>query len=374
LDSGRLSYGPFLRRFEQDFAVMHGRKFGVSVSSGTSALLVAVQAMKEKYSWKDGDEIIVPAVTFIATSNVVLQNRLKPVFVDIDHKTYNINVKKIEEKINKRTRAIMPVHLFGLSAEMSHVVRLARKHNLKIIEDSCEAAGVNYRGKPVGSMGDVSCFSTYIAHLVTTGVGGVALCNDPDLAVRMRSLVNHGRDSIYIAMDDDRGKSSNELSEVIGKRFSFISIGHSHRMTEMEGALGVAQLKELHQNIKLRQRYAVRFMKGLKSFEKFLQLPVWPGYAEHAFMMFPIVIKDKNISRDELTLHLEQWNIETRPIFPLLGQPVYKKIFGNNALDKYPVAKFINENGFYIGCHPELKISDIDYIVSVFKKFFEKRI
>ncbi len=371
LDSGRLSYGPYLKQFEREFAALHGRTFGVVSSSGTSSLLVALQALKEIDEWKDGDEIIVPAVTFIATSNVVIQNNLTPVFVDVDPKTANIDPKKIEEKITPRTRAIMPVHLFGLSAEMQGVMQIAEKHKLRVIEDSCETVGGRYRGKPVGALGDIACFSMYMAHILTTGVGGIALTNDSKLAVKMRSLVNHGRDSIYVAIDDDQKKHGKALKEVIDRRFSFVSVGHSHRITELEGALAVAQIKFLPKNLRIRKRYAARLIKGLSPYEKFLQLPSWPAYAEHSFMMFPIVVKNQSFKTADLMEHLEQWNIETRPIFPLLDQPIYTKLFGNQLHD-YPVAEHLNKNGFFIGCHVEMTPRDVDYVLAVFKKFFEK--
>ena len=158
--------------------------------------------LKESENWKDGDEIICPALTFISTSNMILQNSLKPVFIDVDPFIYNIDYKRIEEKITKKTKAIMVVHLFGQPADMSEILMIAKKHKLKIIEDSCETMLVKYKGKSVGSFGDISCFSTYVAHLLVTGVGGLAVTNNPKYAEIMRSFANHGRDGIYISIDE----------------------------------------------------------------------------------------------------------------------------------------------------------------------------
>lgn len=371
LDSGRLSYGPFLRRFEEKFALLCNRKFAVSANSGTSALQVALHALKEQDGWKDGDEVIVPAITFVATANVVLQNGLKPVFVDVDPRTYHIDPKKIEAKITARTRAIMPVHLFGVSCDMRPILAIAKKYKFRIVEDSCEAVGVEYRGKPVGALGDIACFSTYMAHLVTTGVGGLALTNDPELAVRMKSLVNHGRDSIYVSMDDDKNLRGSARFAVVDRRFSFVSVGYSYRMTELEGALGIAELKYLKKNIALRQRYAEYLLRGLKPYARYLQLPTVPPHAEHAFMMFSLVIKDPRISRDELVGWLEDHNVETRYMMPIINQPTYKKMFGDLE-SQYPVARHINHRGFYIGCHPEMTKKELNYILAVFAEFFRK--
>ena len=373
LDSGRISYGPMLRRFEEEFARVSGRKFAISANSGTSALQVAFHALKEKDGWKDGDEVIVPAITFVATSNVVLQNGLKPVFVDVDPYTYHIDPKKIDAAVTPRTRAIAPVHLFGMSADMDPIMAIARKHKLRVVEDSCEAVGVRYKGRPVGMDGDISCFSTYMAHLVTTGVGGLALTNDPDIAVHMRSLVNHGRDSIYVSMDADKGLTGKARFDMANKRFSFVSIGYSYRMTELEGALGIAELKYLKKNIKLRQRYAAYLLKGMKRYEKFLQLPTRPADREHAYMMFTMVIKDPALfTRDEIVAWLEDWNVETRYMMPLINQPVYRKMFGDLE-SKYPVTARINHHGFYIGCHPEMNKKHLDYILAVFDAFFKNK-
>lgn len=344
LKSHRLSYGPWSKKFEEIFAKEHDSKFAVFSNSGTSALHMALAAMKEKYNWKDGDEVIVPAVTFVATSNIVLFNNMKPVFVDVDSKTYNIDPSKIEATITKRTRVILPVHLFGMPADMSPIMKIARKHNLRVIEDSCECMFAKYKGKKVGSFGDVGCFSTYIAHFLVTGVGGLALTNDPELAILMRSFMNHGRDSIYLNIDADKGLSSKKLEMVVSKRFSFVRLGHSMRGTELEAALGVAQFEGRKENIQKRKKIAAYYTKHLSDLKDYIQLPSILSDRDNNFMMYPIVLK--NMHKKVLVNFLEARNIETREMVPLINQPIYKKLFGKNLELHFPVAQWINSNGF----------------------------
>ena len=367
LDSNRLSYGPFCKRLEADFAKIHDCKFGVVSNSGTSSLQVALQVLKEIHGWNDGDEVIVPTVTFVATSNIVIHNRMKPVFVDVEKEYYGLDVSKLEAAITPRTRAIIPVHLFGMPCDMSPILAIAKKHNLKIIEDSCETMFARYAGKSVGSIGDIGCFSTYVAHLLTTGVGGIATTNNPDYAVKMRSLVNHGRDSIYLSLEDDDNKSKNELKEIISKRFSFVSVGHSFRITEMEAALGVAQLEDWEDMINKRKKNAAYLIEKLSLFNKHIQLPKIRPEVTHSFMMFPIVLK--NAPKEELVNFLENHGIETRDMLPITNQPVYRTLLSIEESD-YPVAQWINKSGFYIGCHQGLSQEDLEYIVSIVSAFF----
>ncbi|MEK6954524.1 MAG: DegT/DnrJ/EryC1/StrS family aminotransferase [Candidatus Micrarchaeota archaeon] len=370
LENKRLSYGPYIRRFESQFSRLHSRKHGLMCNSGTSALRISVLALKEFYNWKDGDEVLVPALTFIATSNVVLQSSLKPVFVDVDPLTYGIDPKLIEAKITSRTRAIMPVHLFGLPCDMDPIMEIAKKHKLAIIEDSCETMFAKYKGKSVGSFGEFGCFSTYMAHLIVTGVGGLILCDNNELAVIARSMLNHGRDNIYMSIDDDDNVGKKELTMIMDRRFSFVRLGYSFRATELEGAIGCAQLERWEQIIKGRQANGKYLIEGLEHLSDRIQLPSAPAGREHVFMMFPIVVKDPKIKRDELTLYLEEHGIETRHMLPLINQPIYRKLFGN--LDRqFPNAAFINENGFYIGCHHLLKKEELDYIVKVLNDYFD---
>jgi|SRR3989338_615977 len=371
LNENRLSYGRFSKAFENSFAKGHDCKYAVFCNSGTSALQIAVAALKEKYNWNDNDEILVPAVTFIASSNVVLQNNMKPVFVDVHPKSYNIDPSKIEEKITIRTRAIMAVHLFGQPCDMEPIMEITKKYNLRIIEDSCETMFAKYKGKFVGNFSDVSCFSTYTAHILVTGVGGLAMTNDTDLAIRLRSLMNHGRDSIYMSIDDDDNKNKEELNLIIKNRFKFITMGYSYRATELEAALGLGQI-ELHEGFdKKRKENADYLLNGLKKWSYHIQLPTVMPDTEHGFMMFPIVVNSDRFTRDELTSFLEENKIETRYMLPLLNQPYYIKLFGNLE-PQYPIAKKINDNGFYIGSHRSLTKEQMDYMISKFDEFLSR--
>ncbi|MBI2787159.1 MAG: DegT/DnrJ/EryC1/StrS family aminotransferase [Elusimicrobia bacterium] len=367
LDSNRLSYGPFHRRFESAFAAEHDSKHSVFCNSGTSALQIALQALKEKHGWADGDEVIVPSVTFIATSNIVLHNRMVPVFADVDPRTYTLDPAKFEAAITPKTRAVIPVHLLGLPADMDSISAIARKRGLSVIEDSAETMFARYKGRKVGSLGDIGCFSTYIAHYIVTGVGGLATTSDPDLAVRLRSLMNHGRDSIYLSIDDDQGATGAKLHEIVAKRFQFVSVGHSYRATELEAALGLAQLEEKDGIVAARTGMAARLSAGLKEFEGRLQLPFSPPDRDHTFMLYGLVLKNED--KAPLVNFLEDRGVETRDMLPLLNQPVYKKMFGDIE-SKFPVAKALNRSAFYIGCHQYMTANDADYVIAQFREYF----
>lgn len=372
LNNNRLSYGPFHQKFEKAFAEAHDRKFALFSNSGTSSLQVALAAMKEKFRWQDGDEVIVPAMTFVASSNIVMQIQMKPVFVDVDPVTYNIDPSLIEAAITEKTRVIMPVHLFGMSCDMDAIMAIAQKHGLKVLEDSCETMFVSAQGHKVGSRGDISCFSTYVAHLLVTGVGGMSCTNDPELAILMKSILNHGRDSIYLQIDDDKNtESSEQLFKIVDRRFSFVRMGYSYRATEMEAALGLGQIEKKDEMLKKRGENAKKLSEGLKDLQEFLQLPTVPEGYEHAFMMFPIVLKPGQ-KRDDLILYLEERNIETRYMLPLINQPYYLELFGDQSA-KFPHAHHINDHGFYIASHPGLTQQEIDFILQTFHDYFNQR-
>jgi dTDP-4-amino-4,6-dideoxygalactose transaminase len=369
LKSERLTYGPLTQQFEREFAAIHERRFAVFMNSGTSALQVGLDALRLAGGWSRDDEILVPALTFVASSNVVLQNGLRPVFVDIDPLYYELDPTLLSERITPRTKAIMPVHLFGQPCDMDPIMDLARTHALAVIEDSCETMFARYKGKPTGSWGEVSCFSTYVAHLLVTGVGGFATTNDPSLAIRIKSLSNHGRDAIYLSIDDDDHASGRDLFRIVDRRFKFVDVGYSYRATEFEAAIGIAQLRRWQEAIDQRRRNAHLLDDVLSRYVDFLRLPNVRPNTEHAFMMYPIVVRPP-VERDQLVHHLESNGIETRPMLPLLSQPIYQRLFGDLRPD-YPVATEVEQRGFYIGCHPLITEEDIVYVGEIFSRFFD---
>ncbi len=369
LNSNRLSNGKYTKDFESTFAAIHQSKYGVFCNSGTSALQIALAALKEVHGYEDGDEVLVPATTFIATSNIVIQNNLKPVFVDVDPNTFNMNPEEIASRITKRTRAIIPVHLFGLPADMPAIMRIANDHYLQVIEDSCETMFAGIEGKSVGSFGHMACFSTYVAHLVVGGVGGLVITKDLGLEERCRSLMAHGRDSIYTNIDQDDTDDQKLKKQMIERRYSFDRVGYSYRCTELEAAIALSELYRGESNIAIRRSNAAYLTEKLRKLDEFLQLPIIPKGYTHSFMMFPLVLRT-SINRDDLLLFLENHNIETRYLFPLLTQPIYKKLFPGLA-EQYPVAQLLGRHGFFIGMHQSLTKANMDYIANTFYEYFE---
>lgn len=374
LDSQRLSQGKFVTAFEKKFAQMHGHRYGIMCSSGTSALHLALEALKEVYGWDNDTEVLVPAITFIATSNAVLHAGMKPVFVDVDPISYNMAPNEIEKHITSRTKCILPVHCFGMPCDMASIVPIARKHGLRILEDCAEAHFAKIDGKSVGSFSDIMACSTYVAHTITTGVGGIMCTSDRNLSEILRSLVAHGRACTCeqcLASDGDI-VCPKRMETEMDRRFMFVRLGYSCRAGELEGALGLGQLERVSEIMSARHHNAQVLIEGLASFEDMIQLPRHPGNVEHTYMMFPILPKQSSgIERKNFVGYLEQHNIETRPMLSLLNQPIYKHLFGSIEKE-YPVAEYINRNGFYIGCHHGLTQEDLDYELQTLQSYLRK--
>ena len=371
LDSQRLSQGKYVAEFEKKFANLHGHDYGVMCNSGTTALQLALETLKEVDGWNENTEILVPAITFIATSNAVIHSGMKPVFVDVDPVTYNMNPCEIEKHISKNTKCIIPVHCFGMPCDMEKISLIARQHNLRIIEDCAEAHFAKVDGKTVGSFSDIMACSTYVAHTITTGVGGICCTSKREFMEILRSLVAHGRACTCERCLASDGKTvcPKRMKTEIDRRFMFVRMGYSYRVGEIEGALGLAQLERMDEIMDARHANARKLIEGLSKYEDKIQLPRHPENVEHTYMMFPILPKrDSGIDKDEFVRFLENKNIETRPMLPLLNQPIYIEMFGNIEKE-YPVAEYIDHNGFYVGCHHGLEDEDVQYIIDSISEF-----
>ncbi len=326
LDTGWISSeGPFVARFEQAFAARVGRKHGIAVTNGSAALDAAVAALR----LGPGDEVILPTFTIISCAAAIVRAGATPVVVDCDPRTWNLDTTQIEARISPRTRAILPVHLYGLPVDMDPVLALAARHGLAIIEDAAEAIGQTYRGRPCGSFGDLSTFSFYPNKHITTGEGGMIVTDDDHLAARCRSLRN--------------------LCFQPGKRFVHEELGWNLRMTNLQAALGLAQLEQLDRNLERKREMGRRYDALLADIPG-LQRPLpRTDFADNLYWVYGVVL-DEAVAFDaeEAMRRLGRLGIGTRPFFwPMHEQPVLRRMgwFGEVAC---PVAERIARRGFYI--------------------------
>lgn len=364
LRQGRLTYGPLSQEFEERFAGLHGVNHAILCSSGTDALRIALRALAIKYGYPKNAKIALPALTFVATLNIIMDEGFEPVLIDIDPIHWHIDLDKLAAALEKDRHiyAVIPVHLFGQPVPYKRLHSMASYYDIQVLEDSCECMLAQSKDVWVGSMGNIAAFSLYAAHLVTTGVGGIVTTNNNQLAELARSLANHGRDGIYISIDDD----NEGQKEIIKRRFNFEHRGFSSRITELQAAVGLPQLETLQADID-RRFYNAGVLGGLLApYSKYLRLPVVRDENTHSFMMYPIVLEQGD--KWHLINFLEDAGIETREMLPLTNQPAYREWLDP---DDYPEAKFVNEQGFYIGCHQYLSDTQLEYIGAVFKTYFE---
>ena len=326
IDTGWISSeGPFIRKFEEGMANITQRKHGIAVCNGTVALEAAVAAL----DLQPGDEVILPAFTIISCAAAIVRRGCVPVLVDSEPMTWNMDVSGLESKITSRTRAIMVVHIYGLPVDMDPVLALAHKHGLKVIEDAAEMHGQSYNGRPCGSFGDISTFSFYPNKHITTGEGGMILTDDDALAERCRSLRN--------------------LCFMPKKRFVHEELGYNFRMTNMQAALGVAQLERLDEFV-TRKRKMGRLYSELLADVPGLQLPpARAAYAESIYWVYGVVLKDEvPFDAEEAMQQLGELKIGTRPFFwPMHEQPVFAQM-GLFSGERYPTAEKLARRGFYI--------------------------
>lgn len=334
LESGMLVQGAKVEEFEKKFAGYIGTKYAVATSSGTTALHLALLAM----GIGPGDEVVTTPFSFIATANSVLFCGARPVFADIDAKTYNIDPGKIREKITPRTRAIIPVHIYGHPADMEPIMELARDHNLKVLEDAAQAHGSEYKTVKVGSFGDCAAFSFYATKNMVTGEGGMVTTNNEELAKKLRELRNHGQTKTY----------------------EHESLGFNLRMTDIQAAIGLEQLKKLDSFNQKRMENAEFLTESLKSI---IQTPYTSSHAKHVFHQYTI----KTENRDAILKKLNQEGIGARVYYPIPihRQPFYQKL---GYKDTLPVSEDLSTKVLSLPVHPGLKKEDLEKIVSAIKK------
>ena len=343
--------GKYVAEFERRFAELFGTKEAVAVSSGTDADALSCAVLYD-YGAQRGDEVIIPALSFIATGNSVLQAGLKPVFVDVKKETLNIDVDKIEAVITPRTRAIMPVHLMGKPADMDPILEIAKKHNLIVIEDAAEAHGAEYKGRKIGTLGNMAAFSLYAAHIVTSIEGGMITTDDPKIAEALRSLRNHG---------------------IIGK-FEFHRIGFSAKMNELEAAVGIGNIKIFDKILGQRRKNLLRLLERFKEFDPhFITLKEEKDekIGPHAFSV--ILRPGLAFTKDEIVDFLDEAGIDSRNLFYSIPTQCPSYEFLGHKTGDFPEAEYCGDHGFHVGLHQDLNEDHMDFVADKVKEFLKKQ-
>jgi len=348
LKSGWLVHGPVVEEFEEEFASYIGVNHAYAVFNGTAALDLALKAL----GIGPGDEVIVPDFTFIATANVVLMQGARPVFADVEDETLTINPDDVAEKITGRTRAIIAVHLYGHPADMKALMEIAEDHHIYVVEDAAQAHGAEINGRRVGGIGHVAAFSFYATKNMTTGEGGMVTTNDPGIAYRVKMWRDHGQDS----------------------RYHHVTLGGNYRMTALQAAIGVAQLRKLDSFNEARRRNAEKLSEGLRSIGG-LRLPVEkPGY-KHVWHQYVVRVEEGfPLGRDELARLLSERGVGTAVHYPLPihMQPLYRGLgYPPNIC---PVATEAARRVLSLPVHPALSPNDVKYIIDTMKDIASGRI
>jgi perosamine synthetase len=326
------SKGPFIEKFEQGFSRYIGTKYGVSTSNGTTALHLALVAL----GIGKGDKVLVPSLTFVAVANAVSYTGATPVFVDADPEYWCMDPSKIEAEIDEKTKAIIPVHLYGHPCEMEKIKSVADSHKLIIIEDCAEAHGAEYKGKKVGSFGCISCFSFYGNKIITTGEGGICLTDNEEIASKMRILRDHG-------MNPD-------------KKYWHDIIGFNYRMTNLQAAIGVAQLSKIEFLINRKREIAAMYAKLLRDLPSITPAPEMP-WAKSVYWLYSILVEKK--ARNRIIDYLDKEGIETRPFFyPIPMLPPYRSSSARTA-----VAEELSNSGLNLPSGFKLTNSQIEKII-----------
>ena len=347
------SNGKYVKKFEKKFANYIGRKFSTSVSNGSVALEIALKAL----NLKSGSEVILPTFTIISCCNSIIKAGLKPVLVDCDRDTFNMNIDHVKNKINKNTSAILMVHIYGITVDVDKILQLAKKNKLKVIEDAAEMHGQKYKKKLCGSFGDISTFSFYANKHITTGEGGMILTNKKKIFENILNLKN-----LYF------GKGIN--------RFKHYGIGSNQRFTNLQASIGLAQLENIDKVVKKKYFIGNYYSKKLSLLNRKIILPLKKvSYCENIYWVYPILIKDTcKYNAEKVIKLLKNEGVECRPFFyPMHLQPIYKKmkIFDNK---KYPISVKISKKGFYIPSGIGITKKELDIVINKIIKVFNKKL
>ena len=341
-ESGVLVQGERIKSFEKEFAEYTGVEHAVAVANGTLALDAALKALK----LGSGDEVITSAFSFIASSNCVLYQGAKPVFADIDPRTFNIDPSDAAEKITTKTKVVIPVHLYGQPAEMDALREIAEDYGIHLVEDAAQAHGAEYKGQKVGGLGDIGCFSLYATKNMTTGEGGIITTNNRELARKVRLLINHG----------DTGK------------YNHVILGYNYRMSEASAAVGSVQLKKLDRSNEIRRKNASVLTRGIEKVSG-LTPPYVKDYMKHVFYQYVIRVEESYpVDRDKLAEHLRERGVGVAVHYPtpVYGQPLYKDLGYGKAV--CPMAEDASKRVLSLPVHPSVNEDDIAYILNVLKE------
>ncbi len=338
------SQGKYIAEFEARFASYCGCQYGIATTSGTTALHLALASL----DIGPGDEVIIPTFTMIATAFAIAYTGAKPVLVDSESETWNMDVTKIEEKVTDRTKVILPVHIYGHPCNMEPIMEVAKKHDLYVIEDAAEVHGAEYKGRKAGGIGHVGCFSFYANKIITTGEGGMIVTNDETIAERARALKN-------LAFPKER-------------RYLHSEVGFNYRMTNIQAAIGLAQLERIDELAEMRRRNAQLYNSYLKDIPG-LTLPTEKEWAKNVYWMYSVLIEGEfGSSRDEVMIRLREDGVDTRTFFiPMHQQPVFQsmRLFGS---ESYPVAEELSRKGLHLPSASGLAEQQIETISQALKK------
>lgn len=375
LESQRVSSGKLTRQFEKQFAAILGLKAAVAVSSGTDADILALAVLHD-FGARRNDEVIVPALSFVATGNAVVHAGFRPVFVDILRDTLNIDVSKIEAAITAKTKAIMPVHLMGKPADMDPIMALAQKYDLTVVEDAAEAHGALYKGKPAGAIGHLGAFSLYVAHIITTIEGGVVVTDNEEFAEILISLRSHGRacKCVECLLSVEQRYCPKRFDTPDGEdiRFIFDRIGYSSKMNELEAAVGLGNLLYYDDILNRRRQNLLYVLERFGQFAPYLATikeESWERIGPHAI---PIVVQEEaSFSRSQFTNFLEKNGIETRTLFASMPTQCPGFAYLGYQVGQFPNAEYLGRQGLHIGVHHGLGLEEMEYVLTTIRRFLE---